>query len=288
MGKLAGLDATGYKADTPEHYLVDSATIYKDVSFATGTNKFSGTLLGATNGGVEIDITQKYRDIEVDGTYWSPVKGNKALSSTEVSAKTSIKEFTADILAMSINGETIAATTQEAPAGYTVVTGKRFVDATDYVSNIAIVGKLSGTNDPVIFILDNVLATAGAKIKTKDDDEAVIPVEFTAHASYEQVVNNEFPYRIYFPSIGDVLTGIAVTPAITAGVVGVDKSIVLVSTPAGASIPEVIYSTSDPLVATVDRNGVVKFLKAGKVTITIVTKDGRLSTTTGEITVTAS
>lgn len=283
---LAGFNNTGYTADTPEHYMIDSATLYKNVTFNKSTNLFSGTLIGATNGGVEVDITQKYRDVEVDGTYWTPVKGNKALSNTEVTAKTNIKEFTAENLSLAINGSITTATADEAPAGYTVVNGKRFVDDSDYINNVAIVGKISGTDKPIIFMLDNVLATAGAKIKTKDDEEAEIPVELTAHASYDQLINNAFPYRIYYPQVGTTITAIAFEPAATAAKIGVQKSLVLKTTPVNLPVPEGIYNSSDATKATISQSGVLTPIAAGTTTVTWLSKDGRLSTTT-VVTVTA-
>lgn len=155
MSKLSGLAKTAYQSDTPKKYLIDAATLYKNLTFDATTQLFSGELIGATNGGIEIDLEQKYRDVEVDGTYWTTVKGNKVLSSTSASAKTSIKEFTAETLRLSINGEAKLVTDpNEAPTGYSVVTGKRYVEDADYIDNVGMVGKLSGTNKPIIVIFD--------------------------------------------------------------------------------------------------------------------------------------
>lgn len=206
---MAGLQKTGYTKDTPNHYLIDSATIYKNLKYDPATGDFDGELLGATDGGVELDITNKYRDVTVDGTYIQPVLGNKMLSSSIATAKTSIKEFTAETLRLGLNGIAELADINSAPAGYTVITGKRYVEESDYIPNIAFVGRLSGSDDPVIAILDNCLVTTGDIIKTKDDDEAVFEVEFESHADYDTLVSDKFSYNIYFPqprSLSDLPT----------------------------------------------------------------------------------
>lgn len=285
MSKLLGLAKTAYQADTPEKYLIDSATLYRNLSFDPTSSMFHGELIGATNGGVEIDITQKYRDVDVDGTYWTPVKGNKVLSSTEVTAKANVKEVTAETLALSINGTNVlVADANEAPAGYSVVTGKRYVEDNDYIDNVAIVGKISGTDKPIIFILDNCLSTAGAKIKTVDDKEAEIPLELTAHADYDQLVNDVFPYRIYYPTMGgEMLTSIALdvngsTPA-TALVAGNVYTVKVTPTPSNASVPDLAYISTNKSVAIIDQAGAIRAIGAGTAEIIALTRDGQFSAT---------
>jgi hypothetical protein len=60
---------------------------------------------------------------------------------------------------------------------------------------------MSGTNDPIIVIIDNALCTSGLDFDTKDNEEAVISMTFEAHAAEGQVESLELPCRIYFPSI---------------------------------------------------------------------------------------
>ncbi|ADD25710.1 putative phage structural protein [Lactococcus phage 1358] len=286
MSKLSGLAKTAYQSDTPKKYLIDAATLYKNLTFDATTQLFSGELIGATNGGIEIDLEQKYRDVEVDGTYWTTVKGNKVLSSTSASAKTSIKEFTAETLRLSINGTaTLVTDPNEAPTGYSVVKGKRYVDDSDYIDNVGMVGKLSGTNKPIIVIFDNVLATAGAKIKTEDDKEAEIPVELQAHASYDQLVNDEFPYRIYFPTMSDTLVDsinlklrdVNADPAQL--VIGQNYDTQVDVTPTGGNIADLLYLSTDKDVATVNQAGTIHITGQGAAEIIVLTKDGEFSDT---------
>lgn len=285
MSKLLGLAKTAYQADTPEKYLIDSATLYRNLSYDPTSGMFIGELIGATNGGVELDITQKYRDVDVDGTFWTPVKGNKVLSSTEVTAKANVKEVTAETLALSINGDNkLVADANVAPAGYSIVTGKRYVEDADYIDNIAVVGKISGTDKPIIAILDNCLSTAGAKIKTADDKEAEIPLEFTAHAEYDQLVNDVFPYRIFYPTMGgEMLSSIDLSlngsTAADKLVAGNVYTVKVTPTPSNASVPDLAYITTDKSVAYIDQVGTIHAVAAGTTEVIALTRDGQFSAT---------
>jgi hypothetical protein len=64
---------------------------------------------------------------------------------------------------------------------------------------MAVVGIHNGTKKPVVFTLTNGLVTSAFELETKDNEEAVIEQEITAHASYEQLINDEFPWAIYYP-----------------------------------------------------------------------------------------
>jgi hypothetical protein len=191
---------TGYSSTTAKQYLINAATVYTEVTYEE-LSGFTGTLHGATSGGVTVTIEQSYRDIEVDGTSHTKVKGNKVLESAFASATVNLKEITAESIRQSLNGEVTTADASMAPTGYKVITTKRYVEDTDYVANMAIVGTLSGTNEPVIVILDNVISTGGLEIATEDNNETIIEQTFEAHASVDQLDADEFPWKILFPTV---------------------------------------------------------------------------------------
>lgn len=194
------LKKTGYTEKTSKNYLINAATVYTDVTYAEGAG-FTGTLHGATSGGVTVTIEQTYRDIEVDGTGHTKVKGNKVLESAFASAVVNLKEITAESIRQSMNGNLDTAETADAPTGYKVITAKRYIENTDYIENMAIVGTLSGTNEPVIVMLDNVISTGGLELATEDNNETIIEQTFEAHASVDQLDADEFPWKILFPSV---------------------------------------------------------------------------------------
>ena len=194
------LKKTGYTSTTAKNYVINAATVYTGVTYDESTG-FTGTLHGATSGGVTLTIEQNYRDIEVDGTSHTKVKGNKVMESATAMVVTNIKEITAETIRKSLNGKLETADEADAPTGYKVITTKRYIEDADYTNNMAVVGTLSGTNEPVIAILDNVLCTSGLELATEDNGEAIIEQTYEAHASVEQLLADEFPWRILYPTV---------------------------------------------------------------------------------------
>ena len=194
------LAKTGYTSTTSKNYVIDAATVYTNVTYVEATG-FAGTLHGATSGGVTVTIEQSYRDIEVDGTSHMKVKGNKVMESATASVTANVKEITAETIRKSLNGSLASAAAIDAPTGYKVITTKRYIEDADYLNNIAVVGRLSGTAEPVIFILDNALCTSGFEGSTEDNNEMVIEQVYEAHASVEQLLADEYPWKILFPTI---------------------------------------------------------------------------------------
>jgi hypothetical protein len=199
------LKKSGYSSTTAKNYIIDAGVVYTNVTFDSVSGDFTGTLQGATSGGVTLTIEQSYRDIEIDGATKMKVKGNKVLESANATITANMKELTAENIRKSLNGSIRDAAADEAPAGYKVIESKLNVDDTDYISNMAVVGRLSGTNKPIIAILDNVLCTSGLELGTEDNNEAVVEQTYEAHATTEQLEAETFPWRILYP--GETTTG---------------------------------------------------------------------------------
>jgi len=191
------LAKTGYTANTSKKYLVNSGVIYKNLVYTTETG-WSGTILGATAEGTTLKIELNYRQIEIDGPKVNTM-GEKVLESANASLETNVKELTAEILRQSLNGTIADVEIGEAPTGYKVVKSKMKVEATDFLTNIAYVGTLTGTNEPIIIILDNAFVTSGLETEHKENSEAVVTLVFEAHATAEQVNAEELPWTIYYP-----------------------------------------------------------------------------------------
>ena len=204
MDKTA-VKRTGYTANTPKHYLINAGAIYKNLAWNPKGGKDSkgqweGELLGATAGGNKVTVEVNYRVVDIDGVF-TPAVGQKILESQTAKIETNVKVLTAENIRMAINGEIKEADGTNAPTGYKVISGKSKLENTDYIENLGIVGTMSGTNDPIIVIIDNALCTSGLDFETKDNDEAVISMTFEAHADEDKVDDLSLPCRIYFPSI---------------------------------------------------------------------------------------
>lgn len=194
------LQTTGYTKTTPQYYWVDAGAVYKNLKYNKEKNEWEGTLLGATSDGNKVSIEQEYRKIEVDGVFVEAV-GQKVLKSSKAELEINVKEITAENIRLAINGVVREITEGEAPTGYKVIEGKGKLEDKDYIGNLALVGTISGTDQPIIVVLDNALCTSGLDTETKDDDEAVLKMKFEAHAGAEQVADRKLPARIYFPPI---------------------------------------------------------------------------------------
>ena len=193
------LPSTGYTASSAKNFVIDAGTIFTDVTYDSTTQSFTGTPLGATNGGVGVNIAATYRKVEVDGTYIMDVVGLNLMSGMQCTITAKLKELTAANLRLAINGVLETADTTEAPAGYKKITGKRYLQEGDYIPSIAIVGKLTGATDPIVFMLDNGLVTSALDLQTEDQKEGEIEVTIQANANFDQLAANEFPWRIYHP-----------------------------------------------------------------------------------------
>ncbi|NEZ46499.1 hypothetical protein FDF74_04620 [Clostridium niameyense] len=199
-----GLQTTGYTKSTPQYYWVDAGAVYKNLKYSKEKKEWEGTLLGATSDGNKVKIEQKYRQIKVDGVF-TKAKGQEVLESSDAEIEINVKEITAENIRLALNGKIreIGSESEEAPEGYKVIEGKGKLEDSDYIDNLALVGTMTGSKQPIIVVLDNALCTSGLDTETKDDDEAVLKMKFEAHASADQVADRTLPARIYFPPIGN-------------------------------------------------------------------------------------
>lgn len=191
---------TGYTKNTPKSYLINAGAVYKNLTWNQEKKQWEGELLGATSDGNKLKIEQKYRTIEVDGVF-VPAVGQKVLESQSASLEINMKELTAENLRLAINGSLETGDGKTSSSDYKVIGGKGKLENTDYITNIGLVATLSGTNKPVIVILDNALCTSGLEFDTKDNDEAVVTMTFEAHANEEQIDDLTLPCRIYYPEV---------------------------------------------------------------------------------------
>ena len=190
---------TGFSTDTANKFIVNAGAVYKNLNWAE-PGGWTGERLGATAGGNTVTIANEFREIEIDGTF-SKYVGQKVLVSSDATLTTNVKEIDADVIKLAIMGSITDSAGSDAPIGYDVITGKSKVEAEDYLGNIALVGELSGSDQPVIIILDNALCTSGLDLSMTDDSESVIAMTFEAHADADQVADRTLPARIYLPKI---------------------------------------------------------------------------------------
>lgn len=189
---------TGLTSNTAKHLQLDAGAFLVDYDIKTDTWETAKAtkLLGATSGGGSFSAVPTIRKIEVDGAKGA-VKGLQEIDDWVVTLTANVKEITADSIKLSL----AAATAKEVdtPAGYTHIQPKAELELEDYHENMTWVGRLSGSNNPVIIVVKNALATNGLTISFADKNEGVIPITVTGH--YDPDKLDEPPFDIYYPTV---------------------------------------------------------------------------------------
>lgn len=189
---------SGFTQNTPKHYQLDAGAFLKnyDVTKDTWESAKATKLIGATSGGGSFAATPTIRRIEVDGVKGA-VKGGETIDEWVVTLTANVKEITAETFKMSL----AAADTSEAtaPANYTQITARGEIKMEDYMDNVTWVGRLSGSNDPVIIVVKGALCTNGLTITFADKTEGVIPVTVTGH--YDPADLETPPFDIFYPKV---------------------------------------------------------------------------------------
>lgn len=165
----------GITQNTYERFLIDSGEVR--MGFVSPENP--GTLLGATRGGATFNITTEYKDMAVDGAK-GPVQGGRRITKVEVKLAATFVEWSTDLIKLTLPGST-----ETLSDDHDVISRSLQLTDANYLSNVAIIGQISGSTatGPGILIARRVICTAPFDTATTDNEEAVLKVEFTGHFS---------------------------------------------------------------------------------------------------------
>ena len=194
---MSGLKNHALSKDTPKKLMFAAGVYYANLKWAAST--WTGTPIGATSGGGKVIITPEYVAPELDGATVA-VKGTKQLVSVAASMETTLTEFKEGIFKQTLHLVEDTATVID---GYTVLKPKSGLEDSDYLENIAFVGKLTN-GQRVIVIMDNALCTSPLEIEAKDKTQATYACTFECHADIEQEDLTTLPIKVLFPK--DVVT----------------------------------------------------------------------------------
>lgn len=192
---------TGLTGNTRKNLQLDAGALFKNYNPATDTpESASAKLIGATVGGSTLSIVPEVRQIAVDGVK-GPTKGYEAIDSWTVTLTTNIKEVTVDsvklMLAAAVSTTTNTSTTSPIPAGYTKINLKELEDS-DYIDNITWIGRISGSDSPIMIVIRNAINLNGFSMQAQDKNEGQLPAVFTAH--YDVSDLEDVPVDIYIPN----------------------------------------------------------------------------------------
>lgn len=186
---------SGFNDKTAEKLLLDAGAFFKN--FVVGTDTFDSAvaakkLIGATSGGGTFVAQPTVRRIPIDGVKGA-AKGLEVIDEWVTTIMANIKEVSQESIKLALG----AATIENGPVGYKKITAKNHIELDDYVDNIVWVGKLSGTNTPVIIEILNAISLGGITLNMQDKNEGLIPTTFTGH--YDDTELDEPPFAIYYP-----------------------------------------------------------------------------------------
>jgi hypothetical protein len=191
---MAIIGKHGISTTTPENILLGAGTYHRNLKFADG--KWTGDILGATNGGGKISITGEFIDIEVDGALVK-VKGMAVKQGGTVTAEVNFAELSIPVMQMA----TLFKTGESDVDGYTMLQDKAAIEEGDYVENFGFVGQTLNDKKTIIFIMENALCTSGMEIETKNKEQAVVKLTMEAYANLEDGSTfDTLPVKIYYPN----------------------------------------------------------------------------------------
>lgn len=138
--------------------------------------------------------------MEVDGAK-GPVKGGRRITKVVAKMEVNFIEITPALITLALPGST---TTEEPSVAPTHAEIKRALQlaAANYQDSIALLGEVSGSDRPIVCILQNVLADGNFEIAATDNEESVLKIQFTAHFTPEDLDSE--PWIVRFPL--DVMT----------------------------------------------------------------------------------
>lgn len=186
---------SGFTDETAKKLLLDAGAFFKN--FAVGTDTFdtavtADKLLGATQGGGNFSAIPTIRKIDIDGVKGA-AKGLEVIDEWVVTITANMKEVSESVLVASL----AAGVAANGTTGYRKITANNYILETDYIDNITWVGRLSGSEKPVIIQVFNAISTSGLTLATADKSEAVVTLTFTGH--YDPDGLDTPPFEIHYP-----------------------------------------------------------------------------------------
>lgn len=175
---------TGITTSTEKRLFLDAGAVYRDYG------EVGQALIGATKGGATFTVEREDRDVEVDGAK-GPIKGLKRTIRHTARLEVTFIEFSQQTLLDLTRG------TATSDGTHRTVAPDNAIAAGDFYTNIALVGEIMGTADPIIIKLLNALAAQEWEVTVDDQDEGGIAVTFEAHYASDDL--NDPPYRILLP-----------------------------------------------------------------------------------------
>lgn len=174
----------GITANTVERIAIDAGAVYRDYG------EDSEELIGATRGGAEFVIAREDREIEIDGPK-GPVKGLKRTIRHTARLSFTLVEVSQQTLLDLTRGTAVSDGTHR------LITPDNSIVDSDYYTNIALVGEMMDTTDPIIVKILNGLFEGEITLTTDDQNEGELAVTVMGHYASDALTT--VPYTIELP-----------------------------------------------------------------------------------------
>lgn len=191
MADWSEFKVSGVTANTPKNIWLGAGTLYSDFVYDSTTEKWSGSIVGATSGGTKLSIVPEILDVEVDGVLVK-AKGLAHKIGETASIETNMVEMTTDWIKSTVIGKT--GTSED--TRFDLVESKAHIEEGDYIENFAYVGFMTDGR-PIIVVFDYALCTSGIEAEGKNKENSVFPVTFECYADLAEGMTDTLPYHIY-------------------------------------------------------------------------------------------
>lgn len=173
------------------------AAVAEDAEWEWRGRMFSPKPLGATKDNTKVTAGRTFRDVQLNSIR-GPMMGLKRTTNAAPMVETSLAEFGDwETALVALSSGFVEQWPNAQNPKYVEVTPGLVVQDTDYLPNIAIAATVSGKEQPLLAVLENVLVADDPELEFKDDDELGVPVKFSAHFSMEQP--NAMPIHYFIP-----------------------------------------------------------------------------------------
>ncbi|TKI43405.1 hypothetical protein [Bacillus mycoides] len=179
----------GVREGTTDNFVIGPGVMYLDFK----SIKELGEKVGATTGGTKVGFDREYYDADIDGVLGNLVRGKWLLKDVP-HVEVTLVEFTKENLQLALPGMTVDSSTE---ADYDIMKPSNDIPDSSY-HDIALIGMISGSELPVIFVIRNAMVVSSIEVDLKDGKGTVgLKCKFIGH--YSESAPSTPPYEIYVP-----------------------------------------------------------------------------------------
>ncbi len=180
--------------ETMNSMVLGAGVLYKNLHY-DATEGWTGTVLGATSGGIKFKYEAEYVDIQIDGATVAVRGITHQKVGESASLEGQMTELSRTLLVTALHLEE---TSSPDASYYCYTTKSSLSEEEDYLDNIAFVGLLSGGKQ-VMILLPNAICTEAVELDTKDATLMTYGVKFVCSAELSQDSLDHLPVKIYYP-----------------------------------------------------------------------------------------